>query len=41
MDVPPASGLDVRPFLAVTAWLRAGRFSAPEVLGADRAAAWC
>ena len=36
MDVPPESGLDVRPFLAVTAWLRAGRFSAPEVLGADR-----
>jgi N-acetylmuramate 1-kinase len=35
MDVPPASGLDVRPFLAVTAWLRAGRLSAPEVLGAD------
>ena len=37
MDMPPESGLDVRPFLAVTAWLRAGRFSAPEVLGADRA----
>jgi aminoglycoside/choline kinase family phosphotransferase len=36
MDVPPASGIDVRPFLAVTAWLRAGRFSAPEVLGADQ-----
>ena len=35
MDMPPESGLDVRPFLAVTAWLRAGRFSAPEVLGAD------
>ena len=37
MDMPPESGLDVRPFLAVTAWLRAGGFSAPEVLGADRA----
>ena len=37
MDMPPESGLDIRPFLAVTAWLRAGRFSAPEVLGADRA----
>ena len=37
MDVPPESGLDVAPFLAVTAWLRAGGFSAPEVLGADRA----
>ncbi len=36
MDMPPESGLDVRPFLAVTAWLRAGRFSAPEVLAADR-----
>jgi aminoglycoside/choline kinase family phosphotransferase len=36
MDMPPESGLDVRPFLAVTAWLRAGRFSAPEVLGADQ-----
>ncbi len=36
MDVPPDSGLDVRPFLAVTAWLRAGRFSAPEVLAADQ-----
>jgi aminoglycoside/choline kinase family phosphotransferase len=36
MDMPPDSGLDVRPFLAVTAWLRAGRFSAPEVLAADR-----
>ncbi len=35
MDMPPASGLDVRPFLAVTAWLRAGGFSAPEVLGAN------
>ena len=35
MDMPPASGLDVRPFLAVTAWLRAGGFSAPEVLAAD------
>ncbi|HET9067805.1 MAG TPA: phosphotransferase [Amaricoccus sp.] len=36
MDMAPGSGLDIRPFLAVTAWLRAGRFSAPEVLGADR-----
>ncbi len=35
MDMPPGSGLDVRPFLAVTAWLRGGGFSAPEVLGAD------
>ena len=37
MDMAPASGLDIGPFLAVTAWLRAGRFSAPEVFGADRA----
>jgi len=37
MDVPPASGLDVVPFLAVTRWLRAGGFSAPEVLAADPA----
>jgi aminoglycoside/choline kinase family phosphotransferase len=36
MDVPPESGLDVRPFVAVTAWLRAGRFSAPEILAADQ-----
>jgi aminoglycoside/choline kinase family phosphotransferase len=35
MDVPPASGLTVAPFLAVDAWLRAAGFSAPEVLGAD------
>jgi N-acetylmuramate 1-kinase len=37
MDVPPDSGLEVAPFLAVTAWLRAGGFSAPEVIGADPA----
>jgi aminoglycoside/choline kinase family phosphotransferase len=37
MDVPPASGLDVLPFLAVTEWLRAGGFSAPEIFAADRA----
>lgn len=37
MDMPPESGLDARPFLAVTAWLRAGGFSAPEILGADPA----
>lgn len=35
MDVPPASGLAVGPFLAVTAWLRAAGLSAPEVLAAD------
>jgi aminoglycoside/choline kinase family phosphotransferase len=38
MDVPPGSGLVVAPFLAVAAWLRAGGFSAPEVLAADPAA---
>jgi aminoglycoside/choline kinase family phosphotransferase len=37
MDVPPGSGLAVEPFLAVDAWLRAGGFSAPDVLGADAA----
>lgn len=37
MDMPPESGLDARPFLAVTAWLRAGGFSAPEILAADPA----
>ena len=31
----PDSGLTVGPFLAVAAWLRAGGFSAPEVLAAD------
>jgi aminoglycoside/choline kinase family phosphotransferase len=36
MDVPPASGLDVLPFHAVTGWLRGGGFSAPEILAADR-----
>jgi aminoglycoside/choline kinase family phosphotransferase len=38
MDMPPASGLDVAPFLAVTAWLRGLGLSAPEVLAADRGA---
>lgn len=35
MDVPPASGLVVGPFLAVDRWLRAARLSAPEVIAAD------
>jgi len=35
MDVPPASGLTVGPFLAVATWLRAGGFSPPGVLAAD------
>ncbi len=34
MDMPPESGLDPLPFLRVTDWLRAGGFSAPEVLAA-------
>jgi len=38
MDMPPASGLDVAPFLAVTTWLRGLGLSAPEVLAADRPA---
>lgn len=37
MDAPPASGLDVTPFLRVTAWLRREGFSAPEVFAADPA----
>lgn len=35
MDAPPERGEDVRPFVAVTHWLRAQGFSAPEVLAAD------
>ena len=35
MDVPPESGLAIAPFVAVTAWLRASCFSAPEVMTAD------
>ncbi|MFO1107115.1 MAG: phosphotransferase [Amaricoccus sp.] len=38
MDVPPESGLETRPFLAVTAWLRAHGLSAPAPLAADPAA---
>lgn len=38
MDVPPASGLTVAPFLAVTGWLRGLGLSAPEIYGADPAA---
>lgn len=37
MDVPPASGLAVGPFLAVDRWLRAAGLSAPEVIAADEA----
>lgn len=37
MDVPPASGLTVAPFLAVTAWLRGLGLSAPAILAADPA----
>ncbi len=35
MDVPPASGLTVAPFLAVAAWLRGLGLSAPETYAAD------
>lgn len=35
MDAPPETGEDVRPFVAVTHWLRGHGFSAPEVLAAD------
>ncbi len=37
MDAPPETGEDVRPFLAMTHWLREHRFSAPELLAADTA----
>lgn len=37
MDSPPAKGEDPRPFLSVTALLRARGLSAPEVLAADPA----
>jgi N-acetylmuramate 1-kinase len=37
MDVPPEA-LDVRPFLRVAGWLRAGGLSAPEVIAADAGA---
>ena len=35
MDAPPASGEDVRPFVAVTHWLRQHGFSAPAIAAAD------
>lgn len=35
MDAPPGTGEDVRPFVAVTQWLRTYGFSAPEILAAD------
>ena len=35
MDVPPESGLTVDPFIAVTQYLRANGFSAPEILEAS------
>lgn len=35
MDAPPERGEDVRPFVAVTHWLRRHGFSAPEIAAAD------
>lgn len=35
MDAPPERGEDVRPFLAVTDWLRAHGLSAPRPMAAD------
>ena len=35
MDAPPERGEDVRPFLAVTEWLRGRGLSAPQPLAAD------
>jgi len=37
MDAPPEKGEDVRPFVAVTNWLRRHGFSAPEITAADLA----
>jgi aminoglycoside/choline kinase family phosphotransferase len=35
MDAPPDRGIDPRPFLAMTGWLRGLGLSAPEILAAD------
>ena len=35
MDAPPDRGEDVRPFVAMTEWLRAQDLSAPEILAKD------
>lgn len=35
MDAPPSRGEDVRPFIAVTEWLRDRGLSAPQILAAD------
>ncbi|MEO1330213.1 MAG: phosphotransferase [Pseudomonadota bacterium] len=35
MDAPPEKGEDVRPFAALTEWLRAEGFSAPAIFAAD------
>lgn len=35
MDAPPSRGEDVRPFIAVTGWLRERGLSAPQILAAD------
>jgi aminoglycoside/choline kinase family phosphotransferase len=35
MDAPPERGEDVRPFVAVTHWLRQNGFSAPAIAAAD------
>ncbi|MFT4793029.1 MAG: aminoglycoside/choline kinase family phosphotransferase [Paracoccaceae bacterium] len=35
MDADPAAGEDVRPFIAITASLRARGLSAPDILGSD------
>jgi hypothetical protein len=37
MDAPPEKGEDVRPFVAVTHWLRHQGFSAPAISAADTA----
>lgn len=37
MDAPPEKGEDIRPFTAITHWLRAQGLSAPEIYGEDPA----
>jgi aminoglycoside/choline kinase family phosphotransferase len=37
MDAPPEKGEDVRPFVAITHWLRQHGFSAPAIAAADTA----
>lgn len=35
MDMPPGSGLDLRPYVEIARWLRAGGFSAPGIIAVE------